>query len=144
VGKLLKRERLNCDEIIFVFFGALSAPWTVHVVYVSLIVWRARMVDCLRAVVSRRGDPGAVFVNALLILLALSFLALMGLIPVNRHQGVGVAVTVNEMTLIVMNTRSPNNRAEGLRACHRPVYCPGACGATIVNSRTASFPALAG
>jgi putative peptide zinc metalloprotease protein len=77
-GKLLKRERLTRDELIFVVFGALSALWTVYVIYVSLIVWNARVVDSLRAIVGSRGDLGALALNVLLIGLALSFLTLIG------------------------------------------------------------------
>src|SRR5262249_51367758 len=60
----------------FVVFGVLSALWTVYIVYVSLIIWNGRVVDSLRAILSSGGDLGALALNGLLILLALSFLAL--------------------------------------------------------------------
>ncbi|MBI5290614.1 MAG: cyclic nucleotide-binding domain-containing protein [Chloroflexi bacterium] len=79
VPKVLKRERnWTRDEIIFVVFGVLSGLWTVYIIYVSLIVWNRRVAQSVQAILSQPGDIGALLVNLLLILLALSFLTLIG------------------------------------------------------------------
>ncbi|MBI4672685.1 MAG: hypothetical protein HY741_13585, partial [Chloroflexi bacterium] len=77
--KLSKRERFSRDELIFVAFGVLSAVWTVYVILVSLVVWNARVASSAQTILAGIGDPIALFVNGLLILLALSFLTLVGL-----------------------------------------------------------------
>ncbi len=79
IPKALKRERnWTRDEITFVVFGVLSGLWTVYIIYVSLIVWNRRVAQSVQAILSKPGDIGALLVNGLLILLALSFLALIG------------------------------------------------------------------
>jgi len=78
LSKLTRRERFSRDEIIFVAFGALSAVWTVYVILVSVMVWNVRIVSSAQSLASGTGDPIALFVNGILVLLALSFLALLG------------------------------------------------------------------
>jgi putative peptide zinc metalloprotease protein len=75
-AKLLKRERFEREEIIFLVFGALSAAWTVYIIYLSLVIWNARVVGSVRAILASQGDVGEVVVNGLLILFAISFLSL--------------------------------------------------------------------
>jgi putative peptide zinc metalloprotease protein len=77
-AKLVKRERFSRDEVIFVIFGALSAVWTVYIIYVSLVVWNARVAESVRALFASQGSLGARIGNLLLIVLGVSFLALIG------------------------------------------------------------------
>jgi putative peptide zinc metalloprotease protein len=78
IAKLIKRERFVRDEIIFVLFGILSVIWTIYIVYASIVVWNTRVIQGVEALFANQGNIVLFVWNSLLILLALSFLALMG------------------------------------------------------------------
>ncbi|MBF8281249.1 MAG: hypothetical protein HW378_164 [Anaerolineales bacterium] len=78
IRKLARRERLTRDEIVFVVFGTLAALWTAYVVYVAVIIWDARVIASVQALLSGSSDLPTLIVSGLLIVLALSFLLLLG------------------------------------------------------------------
>ncbi len=74
IQKILKRERLTRDEIIFVFFGLLTVAWIGYSIFLAIFVYRVRVNQAVQDIF---GTPPREFrwlAIAFLILIALSLI----------------------------------------------------------------------
>lgn len=77
-AKLAKREKLTREEVFYLAFGLLSAIWTGYVVYLGFVFWNARVWTGLQEMFNRPVSGFMFLVNGVLVLLAASFLVLLG------------------------------------------------------------------
>ncbi|MBI3537108.1 MAG: hypothetical protein HY070_06095 [Chloroflexi bacterium] len=76
ISKFFRRERLTRDEIIYVLFGALLGLWTLYVLFVTVVVWRARAVESIAVALAALDRNSILLIRAVILLLVLAFLIL--------------------------------------------------------------------
>jgi putative peptide zinc metalloprotease protein len=78
IRKVARRERFSREERIFVVFGTLAALWAAYVIYAAVVVWNARVLESVQALLGGSGGLPTLIVSAALVLLFLFFLLFLG------------------------------------------------------------------
>lgn len=76
IQKLFKRERFSREETLFLLYGALATAWAGYTIYLSEIVYKTRLISTISSTFGNQGSQIKLIVNALLIVSALLFLAI--------------------------------------------------------------------